>query len=730
MSFQALCDQLPDCPGRGVLPITDNPGGFAYVQRGLPEFVGPDLAASEQIDRPAILIISAAGAMGKSTLAREIAARKHAPVWDLAQAAPVGGNSFRGQLVESFDYTVAANAEKLLSGGDLFVIIDALDEARVKVNEAGYEAFIGSIARMAARWSGTAFVLLGRTQTAETTWLLLADAGVRVSLLAIQAFTRVQAEQYIELRIRHFDSAAAKRIQDHRGPFVQARDLIFRHLEKAVAGADGTAVESATREFLGYAPVLETIAVLLATETNYADFIANLDACINLHATKEVDRPLAVLQHVVDRLLEREQSEKLVHNIRPALEGVAAEHGWDSWDSLYSPHEQRLRLLGCVLGREFNPAPHLPPAVRAKYEEQLKAWLPEHPFLREGVQPANIVFESYLFAAALREYLTDMGRVVENRIGAADYKASRLLADFYMLLGEQSGSGAIPAKHIGLLYDSLVAGETDKLRVRLSVEIGDPDEADVEDADDEGEFELVYSAPDAIDGEETETRSFAVVETQGVIAFRRQLKDATLAINGAVWLGGHLDDFEIGPSVYLRCSKLEIRSIGFVVRSGKGKSGDTEAVVLEATTCESAVTRRPQVRGKLDVSWPNADAYPWTDYANNSGGIDSDDVGMHSVYRRFRRIVTSLRSHSRGGLARVKDKVEHRRILKGEPGRALLDRLLADGIMVLKGRFYHWCPERADQLLKVSWDDLRHRKASPELNAYLEDFLKKHRGLF
>ncbi len=733
MLFQAVCDQLPDCPGPSDLPITKKPGGFAYVERGLPEFIGPDLALSVEADepsKPSIMIISAAGAVGKSTLARQVGFRKRAPIWDLAQAAAVGGNSMNGQLIASFDYEVAARASRLLSEGQLFLIVDALDEARVKVNEAGYEAFVDNLAAMANRASGTAFVLLGRTQTAETTWLLLQEAGVSASLLSIQPFTRPQAEEYIELRIKHFDSAAAKRIDDHPQPFVEARNLIFNHLERAVGGGEVMLSEGAVREFLGYAPVLETVAVLLAKETNYADMIADLAGEVSLDPAPQLGRPLAVLYHVVTRLLEREQTEKLVHNIKPALEGVAAEHGWTSWESLYSPMEQRLRLLGRVLNRDFNPAPQMPTALRARYEEQLDTWLPEHPFLREGSEFANKVFESYLFAATLREYLTDLSRVVESRVNAAEYKPSRLLADFYILLGEQSGSETVPAKHIGLLYDSLLAGETDSLRVRLSVEAGDPDGVDEDEASNEGEFELAYAVPDADEGEQIETRSFSITEDSGVITFRRQLKDATVITNGTVWLGGDIDDFEVGPSVDVRCRTLEIHSSGLVVRARKAKSSEADAVVLEAVECTSAVSRSPLVRGILHVSWLGAEAYPWTDYAATPGGVESDDRRMHSVYLRFRRIVMTLRSHGKGSLARFRDKVEHERVLRGPLGQVLLEKLVQDGIMFLKGRFYHWSPEHADQLLRISWLNLRRGGASTELTAYLDDFITNNPGLF
>ena len=728
MDFQTLLNQLPHCPGSGGLRITRTPGGFRYIEKGLPEFVGPDVLPSSEIvqpNKPRIIVISAAGAVGKSTLGREIAYRKQAPLLDLAQASAVGEHSMTGQLTSSFGLGQIRVVSSQLAVGELFLIVDALDEARVKANEAGFEAFIQDIAGIAKAASGIAFVLLGRTQTAEWTQMLLEEAGALASSLSIQPFTRRQAERYIEARIENFDKAAAKRIAYHPKPFVAARDLILDHLQRAVGG-EGTIKEEVVREFLGYAPVLETVAVLLAQEGNYQEFTESLRE-LSKEPKRQMDRPLAVLEHVVTRLLEREQKQKLQRNIKPVLEKLAAETGWGDWDRLYSPEEQRTRLLARVLGQTLDACPHMPASVRSRYEEGIRTWLPEHPFLRDGTELANKVFESYLFATAMREYLTPLSRLIEARVAATDYRPSRLLADFYILLGERRGEEVIAERQIGLLYDSLLAGETDSLRVRLSVESGEPDEEGEEEDEGEGEFELVYSSSQTNGTEQIVTRRFKIVAAAGSLSFRRQLKEAAIVTRGAVILGGVVDDFEIGPGVDIRCGKLQIGSSGLVVRGSLAKGPtESDAVVLEAGQCESQVLRKPVVRGSLTLRWPGADAYPWNEFSVPIPDEGGDGGQMHEVYRRFRRIVTCLQSHSRGGLARYRAKVEHRRVLKGGVGRALLDRLVKDGIMKLEREFYHWVPDRADALLRVSWHDLRLWQRSPELNVYLQRFIAEN----
>jgi hypothetical protein len=331
----------------------------------------------------------------------------------------------------------------------------------------------------------------------------------------------------------------------------------------------------------------------------------------------------------------------------------------------------------------------------------------------------------------MREYLTDLSKTVEDRVAANEYRPSRLLADFYILLGEQRGENVVAERQIGLLYESLLAGETDTLRVRLSIDAGDPDEEeDDTPGDGDGEFELVYAASGNAGGEQVISRSFKIVDTNGVISFGRQLKDASVVSRGTVVLGGNANDFEVGPAVDVRCSRLEVRVTGLVVRASRSSAPNTDGVVLEAGKCESLLLRKPVVRGSLSVRWPGAEAFPWSDYAIQREDDEVSSKQMHEVQRRFRRIAGTMQSHSRGGLARLRDKVEHRRVLRNDIGRALLGRLLADGIIKLEGKFYHWVGERADALLKTSWNDLRHYRHTPELRAYLMKFIGDNQKLF
>jgi hypothetical protein len=64
------------------------------------------------------------------------------------------------------------------------------------------------------------------------------------------------------------------------------------------------------------------------------------------------------------------------------------------------------------------------------------------------------------------------------------------------------------------------------------------------------------------------------------------------------------------------------------------------------------------------------------------------------------------------------------------PGKVILDKLIDDGIIFLKGKFFHLNPDRADQLLQITWEDLRDQNASSMLETYLQAIVNDHSDLF
>jgi hypothetical protein len=80
----------------------------------------------------------------------------------------------------------------------------------------------------------------------------------------------------------------------------------------------------------------------------------------------------------------------------------------------------------------------------------------------------------------------------EGYVNSVNYKATRLLADFYILFLQEIDGDLIRPQHIGIVYEAALAAETEDVKVRFMLEsgysLGDPPS----EADTLGELEFVY----------------------------------------------------------------------------------------------------------------------------------------------------------------------------------------------------------------------------------------------
>ena len=78
----------------------------------------------------------------------------------------------------------------------------------------------------------------------------------------------------------------------------------------------------------------------------------------------------------------------------------------------------------------------------------------------------------------------------------------------------------------------------------------------------------------------------------------------------------------------------------------------------------------------------------------------------------------SFRSHSKGSLARFRDKLDHDRMTKGT-GQAVLDKMMADKIMTLTGAMYYLDPDLLGRLAGASYASVMSRQYSAETIDYV-----------
>ncbi|MFC3711420.1 hypothetical protein ACFOMD_02485 [Sphingoaurantiacus capsulatus] len=620
-------------------PISATPlAGWETEVPPLDTFVEAPLTQSEAFGEDVdpwnspLILVSAAGAVGKSTLARQIASQTGAVYVDLAKADPVGGYTLSGGLLKSGVLDAwRADAAALL--------IDGLDEARLKVTKEGFEAFLKDVAQLCAGRS-TPTVLFGRTGAVQDAWLNVASS-VPVAVLEIGYYPPEAAVDFAFARL-----AAAK-------PDYAFADAGRRAIEALLDGLRKDTTNDGDR-FAGYAPVLEAVA-------NRVAVVGNPNALLSQVSRGE--QPVT-LKTIIEAILEREQAK--LHSM--VFEDTNLRQ------SLYQPGEQMERLVARVYGR----VPPVIPAMSAKdvqtYSNALETWVPDHPFLDGGRNAASAVFEAVVTAHALQNPNTG-GAAAQAELakGAA---ANPFLAEFYLGAVEKP---FIPPEHVGFVYASL--------RARLS--LGDSASLSidgVEAAEDSEQLKAEVEINLQRAGEEAMRILQFRTEQTGVLRLGTHVEDVeVVAPLARVEIGGAREAMLVAP-VSIQCGNLEVDAERIIAENAPGISEG--AIILQADSAEvSLVASVPTLNGnvKLAVNWAGAEAYPWTSFRSNP--TKAQDPKVDEGLRRFRKFVIAFRSHSKGALKRYAGKIEHERMTKGT-GRAVLDHMLATGILSTDGSMY------------------------------------------
>ena len=146
------------------------------------------------------LLISAAGATGKTVLTEYLSFVLHAPILNLSKFDTIASNSLTGMLMKQMEMMDCVKFMNDMKGGRGVIIIDALDEGLARTTMSGYEDFLKDVISLSAR-NSISFILLGRTNVVEQTTLILEDWGCNVSLMQIEPFSESQAENFIDKQI-------------------------------------------------------------------------------------------------------------------------------------------------------------------------------------------------------------------------------------------------------------------------------------------------------------------------------------------------------------------------------------------------------------------------------------------------------------------------------------------------------------------------------------------------
>ena len=350
--------------------------GWSIENAPNPSFVEADLNLRDGFDdlTAPIWFVAAPGAVGKSTLAKEISARTGAVYLDLAKADTVAGNYLTGGLVKNHllgDWQENKSA----------VLIDALDEARLRVTQKSFQDFLKDVETLSAGRS-LPTVLFGRVGIIEEAWLILSESGLNAPIFDIDFFNQQQAVKFIVAALHRL--AAKTENNALRGSLAAHLGVYEAALTNFVTGLRGTTKTDDTR-FAGYAPVLEAVATVLAGVTNPA----------RLNETVQEAMEGEVLRQLTDQILNREAM-KLRDQLPPIIPRNVKHR-------LYDRAEQLARLASIIYQTPAPPSPaDLSPEIAGAYDQAVGSFMPNHPFLDgTGRSPSGAVFAAVINANAL-----------------------------------------------------------------------------------------------------------------------------------------------------------------------------------------------------------------------------------------------------------------------------------------------------------------------------------------
>jgi hypothetical protein len=178
-------------------------------------------------------------------------------------------------------------------------------------------------------------------------------------------------------------------------------------------------------------------------------------------------------------------------------------------------------------------------------------------------------------------------------------------------------------------------------------------------------------------------------------------------------------EIELTAPVEIVAKSIVLRAPTLVLRTQPQVNSRNE-IFFESEKITSEITKLVHMGASFMISVSDLDSlyFPLVQHAVQRSN-PTEDPSLLEKYLKLRRILGFFRSHSKGELAKFKDKIDHPRVAGNRVGTAILERLVNDSVVYAKGSFYFLQPDLVDKHLGISWIYLRQGKCSDKLLEYL-----------
>lgn len=669
--------------------------GVEEVQRieDDPGYIKPLLKVIHKGATPRISIISAPGAVGKTTFAKYCSYFKRSYYWDLSKIK-LGDNTFIGTLAKRFGPTKLSEILSGIDKGKITNLFDAIDEAEIISGWDGVESFVKEVYQFTANSPNINVVLFARSETASLLQLLIEELGGTeiYSMFEIDYFDEKGSIDFVKKYLSDHDDNSYK---THTNSFDNALSNIFKTISKGlVPGSNELWEDREIRSFIGYSPVLQTISSFIANQ--------NYEAIAQRYQNTDSEESGAkVISQFIKDLLDREQK-KVIDALKIKI--TNAPKDWNEWESLYTPTQQLKYTIEFVKSDEKTRIQNVlsnikvPSWLHQDYTEAVSQFIGNHPFIR-GNKFNSPSFRDY----SIGQLITD--RQFEPKcvqyLQSGSFALTPLFAFFYADANDNKCKGP----HVGYLYESSSSRVgLEQNALYTFIKHSNKDIYVVEIINPAARHALSFSFE-------------CLINDEHPLTFERRLYNATINVESKVILGGYNSTMEL-MDVDIKTKQLEIRAKELIINCHENSSSQISAEVYRQT--DHSLILKKIGSGNFEVSWPNSDIYPWTEYHVEYEKAEGE---LNDELYALRRLLTPFRKHGRGNFSKHKDFIDQKIVGSSDIRQDLLGCLFKRGIVtVVQERNHYEISQEAMEQLGFSWSELRSLKPTGPIINFLNEF--------
>lgn len=654
-------------------PELVSPQGEAFdtEPRMIDGYVPPTFDEDDWPEGATVLLVEAPGAVGKTAAAQALAEKLR---WPLVRAeqAQVGSYSLSGLIQDALGF--GGTYIQKIAQGTAGVVVDSLDEAHFRAGTQNFLAFLENVQRVSGAGDASSarrpsVILLSRSDTAELIKLAFSDADLPLAVAKLAFFDRSSAERFIGSYLeKRFSESGRPEYNVHlasRLPFQRLRDDRFRQVMRVIQGnadPDLALGWDASRDFLGYAPVLIALAESLA--------VRNPAAERSTLAVAQAQNENDLLHDIVMRVLMREQA-KFSEQLGAKLQSVLpadVEADIDR-DSLYSPLEQAIRVASLVQGNPLvaPPPSSLPTGVRDVYEQSANQFVADHPFVK-GREFASVVFGDYVKA------ITCMDLTAKMALQRAPLRSVGEVGPFFINFIRRFAAGAERCTVAESLVEPLIQSWAQEVEL-----LGATSHAFIHLTSD---LSLLHFLQPSKPGKDATEVDFEISDVSGAFHFRRNLRNMTVVTDQGLILGTRSEHLTLGPDVVILADEVVIEAETLSV--GKVRDRDIVAIACEVL----AANYLTHVLGATDSLKLYVEDPP-PRLRSFKSQLDFENRHVPYVdYVDLRAILTSFRSSVHLGLSAGEERFRHNVIKENENRHRLVAALIEKGVINSQGSWY------------------------------------------